>query len=67
MTLGDIFFARFPVDTDVNALADTAFQPGVIGLFPPNDFDIISTELVQIGGDNGVFKNVIVVVARQIA
>ena len=67
MTDGDIVFARFPVDTDVNAVADVAVTTALLALFPVVGFDILDVELVNIGGDSGVFKNVIVVVARALS
>ncbi len=67
MADGDIVFARFPVTTDVNGIADTAVQAGVTALFPVASFDILEVELVQIGGDSGIFKNVVVVVARAVS
>ncbi len=67
MADGDIVFARFPVDTDVKAVADVSVQAGVSALFPVATFDILSIELVQIGGDSGIFKNVVVVVARALS
>ena len=67
MADGDIVYARFPVDTDVNAVADVAVTVALAVLFPVAAFDILEVELVQIGGDSGVFKNVIVVVARALS
>ena len=67
MADGDIVFARFPVDTDVNAIADVAVTTALAALFPTATYDILSVELVQVGGDSGVFKNVVVVVARATA
>jgi len=66
MAISDITFARFPLSTDVNGLADTAPLAGLIAtVFPIATHTILHTELVQIGGDSGVFKNVIVVIAQQ--
>ena len=66
MAVSDITFARFPLETDVNGIADTVPQAGLIGtVFPLATFTILHTELVQIGGDSGVFKNVLVVIAQQ--
>ena len=65
MADGDIVFARFPVDTDVNAVADVAVTVALAALFPVAVYDILSIELVQIGGDSGVFKNIIIVIAQQ--
>jgi len=68
MVVNDIVFARFPLSTDVNEIADTTPQAGLIDtVFPATSFTILHTELVQIGGDSGVFKNVIVVIAQQTA
>lgn len=67
MADGDIVFARFPVSTDVNGIADTVVQAGVAALFPVGVYDIISVRIVQIGGDSGIFKNVVVVVGRAIS
>lgn len=67
MADGDIVFARFPVTTDVNGIADTAVQAGVTALFPVAVYDILSIRIVQIGGDSGIFKNVVVVVARAVS
>jgi len=66
MAVSDITFARFPISTDVNGIADTTPQAGLIAaVFPIANFAILHTELVQIGGDSGIFKNVIVVIAQQ--
>ena len=66
MAISDITFARFPLETNVNAVADTAPLAGLIAtVFPIATHTILHTELVQIGGDSGIFKNVIVVIAQQ--
>jgi len=67
MADGDIVYARFPIDTDVNAVADVAVTVALAALFPVASFDILEVELVQVGGDSGVFRNVIVVVARALS
>ena len=64
MASADMVYARFPIDTDVKAVADVSLTVALPGLFSVGGFDVIDVELVNIGGDNGVFKNVIVVVAR---
>lgn len=67
MADGDIVYARFPVDTDIQAVADVAVTTALTTLFPVGVYDILDVRLVQIGGDSGVFKNVVVVVARAIS
>lgn len=67
MADGDIVYARFPVDTNVSDPADVAVTTALTALFPMAVYDILSIELVQIGGDSGLFKNVVVVVARALS
>ncbi len=66
MAADEILFARFPISTDVNAVADTVPIVGLVAaVFPIANFTILHTELVQIGGDSGIFKNVLIVIAQQ--
>lgn len=65
MAVGDIVYARFPVDTDRNAIADTAVQPGLLAAVFGVTHTILDTYIVTIGGNDGVYKNVMVVVAEQ--
>lgn len=66
MAVSDITFARFPLSTDVNGIADTTPQAGLVAaVFPIATHTILHTEIVQIGGDSGIFKNVLVVIAQQ--
>ena len=66
MSVSDIFYARFPIDTDRDAVADTTEQLGLIAtVFPIATHTILDTYIVTIGGNNGVYKNVMVVVAQQ--
>ena len=68
MAVDDIVFARFPITTDVNGDPDTVPQAGLAAaVFPAASYNILHTEIVQIGGDSGVFKNVLVVIAQQTA
>lgn len=66
MAVSDITFARFPIDTDRSAVADTTPQAGLIAtVYPVATHDILDTFIVTIGGNDGIYKNVLVVVARQ--
>lgn len=66
MATDDIVFARFPLDTDRDEVADTTPQAGLIAaVFPAASFNILDTYLVTIGGNDGVYKNVMVVVAQE--
>jgi len=65
MAVSEIFFARFPIDTDRDASADQTIQLGLLAIFPIANFSILDTYIVTIGGNNGVYKNVLVVVAQQ--
>jgi len=65
MTVGDIVYARFPIDTDRNAAADTAITLGLADSVFGTTHTILDTYIVTIGGNDGVYKNVLVVVAEQ--
>ncbi len=66
MAVSDITFARFPIDTDRSAVADTTPQAGLIAtVYPIATHAILDTFIVTIGGNDGIYKNVLVVVARQ--
>lgn len=65
MTVGDIVYARFPIDTDRNAAADSAVQLGLVNTVFGSTHTILDTYIVTIGGNDGVYKNVLVVVAEQ--
>ena len=65
MTVGDIVYARFPIDTDRSAVADTAVQLGLVSTVFGATHTILDTYIVTIGGESGVYKNVMVVVAEQ--
>jgi len=66
MAVSDITFARFPIDTDRSAVADTTPQAGLVAaVYPVATHAILDTFIVTIGGNDGVYKNVMVVVARQ--
>lgn len=65
MAVGDIVYARFPVDTDRNAAADSAVQLGLVDTVFGSTHTILDTYIVTIGGNDGVYKNVMVVVAEQ--
>jgi len=65
MAVGDIVYARFPIDTDRDAVADGAVQLGLVDTVFGSTHTILDTYLVTIGGNNGVYKNVMVVVAEQ--
>ena len=65
MTNGNIWYARFPIDSDANAPADTVkISPMPTVLFDTLTFDSMSCQVVRIGGNNGVFKNVVLIMAR---
>lgn len=68
MADGDIKYVRIPLTLDSNAVAaDAALQAGVAALFPVAVWDIVSTHVVDITGENGVHKAVLVVVGKAIA
>ena len=67
MADGDIKFVRIPVILDANGVADTSLQDGVAALFPNAVWDIITSEIVDITGANGVSKSVLVIVGRAIS
>jgi len=66
MVNGDIVYMQFPLTSDVNASAEIILTEPIIQLFPTADYDILLSKIIQIGGNNGVFRNVVLVVARSL-
>ncbi len=65
---GDLFFARFPIELDLDAPADTIHQfvPGGFPLFPTTLFDSMAAKILPITGTGGKSKAVVVVVGRSL-
>lgn len=65
MTNGNIVYARFPLDSDSRAPGDAVrISPMPSVLFSLSSFDILDCDVVRVGGNDGVFKNVVIVIAR---
>lgn len=67
MVAGEIFYVQFPLTSDINAAVDASRTEPIVDLFPVATFDIILTKIIQIGGNNGVFRNVVLVVAKALS
>ncbi len=67
MVNGELFYARFPIELDLDAPDDTVAQVGIVTpLFPSGDFDSIMVKVVPITGTGGKSKGVVVVLGREI-
>jgi len=68
MTNGNILYARFPLDSDARAPADTVkIDPIPLIEFESIAFDHVECQVIQVGGNDGVFKNVVIIIGRNIA
>jgi len=67
MALGDLDYARFPIELDIDAAADTVPQVGISNpLLPSTNFDSIRAEILPITGGSGKSKAVLFIIGRQI-
>ena len=66
MAIGDIGIARFPIELDLDAPADTVVQAGVDALFTFAGFDNITAKILPITGTGGKSKAVVVITGRQL-
>jgi len=67
MAVGDLSFARFPINLDIDAPADTVPQVGIAGgLFLAADFDNIVAKILPITGGSGKSKGVVFVIGREL-
>jgi len=66
VTSGDLDFARFPIELDINAPADTVVQVGIVNtLFPSGTFDLVIAKILPITGTGGKSKGAVFVFARE--
>ena len=66
MVNGEIVYMQFPLTSDVDASADSVLTEPISELFPVADYELLLSKVIQLGGNNGIFKNVILVVARSL-
>lgn len=64
---GEIFYATFPIPLNANQTDSTFNDPGLDDVFPPLNFEIIGTHIINpTGGGTGNLKGVMLVLARVI-
>ena len=66
MAAGDIVFARVPITLDSGGVEDVVLTTVLDGLFPIANYDLIHTSVVNITGNSGKSKVVLLVVAQAI-
>ena len=68
MADGDVVYARFPVTLDLDALADTVPQVGLVSpvLFTDTQFPVLEAKVLPMTGGSGKSRAVVLVVGRAV-